>query len=132
MDLYQSLGGALQIQITCADPAAVMTQLEEAGIVLSNIRLRDELELLAQISRHQERALRKLCDSKGYSISVVGHSGIYWHIRRFFHRPVLMIGVLLILLLGMYVPSRVFFIRVEGNIAIPGRLIIETAADCGI
>ena len=41
-------------------------------------------------------------------------------------------GILLLLILGSYLPTRVLFFQVEGNITVPTNLILETAAECGI
>ena len=47
-------------------------------------------------------------------------------------RPVLLAGLGILFLLAMYLPSRVLFIRVEGNMQIPDRQILAAAEECGI
>ena len=47
-------------------------------------------------------------------------------------RPIMVLGIVLILLLSWYLPTRVLFITVEGNEGIPTNLILEKAAECGI
>jgi sporulation protein YqfD len=45
---------------------------------------------------------------------------------------VLVLGVLFYLLISLYLPSRVFFVRVVGNTSVPGSRILEAAENCGI
>lgn len=132
MDLYHSLSGMLEMTILCADPPQVMTMLEQKGIELRNVRIPDELTLVVQVRRRQGKYLASLCKQKGLEVSVTGRNGLYWKLNALWHRPVLLIGLLGMLLLGMYLPSRILFVRVEGNAAVPGRLILETAEQCGI
>lgn len=47
-------------------------------------------------------------------------------------RPVLLAGLGILILLAMYLPSRVLFVRVEGNSQIPDRQILAAAEECGI
>lgn len=132
MDLYHSLSGMLEVTILCADPAQVMTMMEENGIELRNVQIPDELTLVAMIRRRQVKQLTALCKKKGLETSITKKIGLYWKFNALWHRPVLLIGIVGMILLGMYLPSRVLFIQVEGNTALPARLILETAADCGI
>jgi sporulation protein YqfD len=47
-------------------------------------------------------------------------------------RPVLIMGWVVLLMLTLYLPERVLFLRVEGNGQIPARYILEKAEGCGI
>ena len=132
MDIYRSLAGVLEIRIVCADPAYMITVLEQKGVELHDVRLSDELTLVAQIPRKQWSFVASICEKMGVDLERIGHRGIYWQLRELWHRPVLIAGMVLVLLVGFYVPSRIFFIRVEGNVRIPQRLILETAEKCGI
>ena len=132
MDLYRSLSGVLDIKIVCANPAETITFLQRHGIELRQVVLSDELTIQCRINRRQERVIREICETKGLGLHVIGKTGIYWKLRQLWHRPVLLIGLLCMMLLGMYVPGRVFFIQVEGNVALPQRQILEAAAECGI
>ena len=132
MDLYRSLAGVLEIRIICADPAGMITLLEQKCVELRDVRLPDELTLIAQIPRGQWSRVQTVCDKTGVDLQEIGRKGVFWRFQELWHRPVLVFGMILVLLIGFYVPSRIFFIRVEGNVTIPQRLILETAAQCGI
>ena len=109
-----------------------MTFLDQSGIELRDIRVPDEITLIVSIRRRQRKKLMKICQQKGLEAKITQRNGLYWHLSALLHRPVLLTGVLAMLLLGFYVPSRIFFVRVEGNTTLPTRLILETAAECGI
>jgi len=132
MDLYHSLSGMLEVTVVCADPPRIMTMLEQNGIELRNVRMPDELTLVVLARRRQVNALLSICEKKGLDAKITGRQGLYWKLNGLWHRPVLLIGLLGMILLGMYLPSRVLFVKVEGNVSVPGRLILETADSCGI
>ena len=132
MDLYHSLSGMVEVTITCADPAQVMTMLEQGGVELRNVRIADELTLVLLIRRRQTGLLLALCDKRGLDAQISNRVGLYWRLNALLHRPVLLLGILGMILLGLYLPSRVLFVQVEGNVHVPGRLILETAANCGV
>ena len=132
MDLYQSLSGKLEVTVLCADPAQAMTMLEQNGIELRNVKIIDELTLVVFVQRSRYKQLMSLCQKKGLDVKITGRVGLYWKLNALWHRPVLLIGLLAMVLVGMYLPSRIFFVRVEGNVSVPSRLILETASECGI
>jgi sporulation protein YqfD len=47
-------------------------------------------------------------------------------------RPVLLLGLLVFIIVTMYLPSRVLFFEVEGNVTVPTKLILEKCQQCGI
>ena len=132
MDLYRSLAGVLEIQIISADLPAVLYDFEQQGIEMRHIQTTNEITLILQIPRRQEELAVEICHKRGVQLQTVGRKGIYWKIWQFRHRPILSIGLLLMIVFGMYVPSRIFFVQVQGNTSIPQRQILEAAAECGI
>ncbi len=133
MDLWRSLNGMVGVQLTSADPAAAITQINAAGIAVYSAS-RDENDIVTGFSvrRQDVRKLRALAEKRGYELTVSHKMGIYWIGKRLLHRPVLVIGILIFLLIAMYLPTRVFFFEIEGNAAIPTRLILDKCRECGI
>ena len=132
MDLYHSLSGMVEATILCADPTQVITMLEQNGMELRDVRIVDALTLVVLVRRRQIGLLLALCDEKGLDAQITNRIGLFWRLNTLLHRPVLLLGILGMILLGLYLPSRVLFVRVEGNVHVPGRLILETAANCGV
>lgn len=133
MNLWRSLSGMAEVSLTSADPAAALSGIHSAGIpVFSADRSEDDIVARFWIRRQDFRRLRRLCDARGYELKLLRCGGVYWTVRRLLHRPVLLIGALIFLLAGIYLPGRVFFFRVEGNVTVPTRLILEKCGECGI
>ena len=132
MDLWQSLGGTVWVTVTSADPTKILLIAQQRNITLDNITWIDDLTIRFCVSRQDFKILNKLLKSRGDKVKIVKKSGIYWRLKGYLRRPVLLTGVLALLITGMYIPSRIYFFRVEGNSTIPTRLILEVAADNGI
>ncbi|MGM9669902.1 MAG: sporulation protein YqfD [Faecousia sp.] len=132
MDLYQSLTGMLEIRITGANLPDTISRLTAADIVLRNTRIVDDLNLDCTVLRRDYAAIRALAERRGDRIAIRGRMGLYWYGRDLLRRPVLLAGLAVILLFFLALPSRVLFVRVEGNETIPTRQILEMAKECGI
>lgn len=132
MQFWHSLAGGFQVELKCADPAFALSQLQERGIILYQAQLVDDFTVSFTVSRFQIKAIKKIAEKRGFSLHIQGRQGIYWLIPGLLRRPVLVLGLSFLLILGMYLPTRVLFIQVEGNTTIPTRMILEAAASCGI
>lgn len=133
MDLWKSMSGMVEVSLTCADPAAAISQINNAGIIVYNsYRNDDDIVIHFQIRRQDYKRLKLLTQTKGYELRLSKRNGVYWSWKQLLHRPVLSIGILLFLAVAMYLPTRVFFFEVEGNASIPARLILEKCEQCGI
>lgn len=78
------------------------------------------------------RRLIRYLKKRGDTVKIVGRKGVYWRIMGLLHRPVLAAGMLFLLFLTLYLPTRVLFVRVEGNESVPTNLVLEQAQRCGI
>lgn len=132
MNLWDSLQGTLSVKLTSADPAAALEAMGSAGIILRNVVMQDELTVTFEILRRHEKLLWALAERRGDTAVITGRRGIFWGWKALLHRPVLLVGMAILLILGCYLPTRIFFFRVEGNTYIPTRLILEEASACGI
>lgn len=133
MNFWHSAAGMVRVKLMCADPVGALAAVNRAGIdVYQLTREDDEITAFFSVRRSDLRKLQKLCDKKWYELHYAGKSGVYWTAQNLLRRPVLVLGLLLFLTAVFYIPSRVFFVRIEGNVNIPDRLILETCAQCGI
>ena len=133
MDIWRRTDGFVELELTCADPAQAMSQIHDAGIPIFNA-WRDDGDIVTHltISRSAYPLLEKLTDKKGYGLRLKKKQGLYWSVQQAIHRPVLLIGLLLFLVVTLYLPGRVLFFEVEGNVTIPTKLILERCRECGI
>lgn len=132
MDLWRSLSGMIQVELTSADVSSALLAINRAGIEVYDVRQESDLTLCFSIRRSEYRRLRKLLQKRGDRLEFSSKIGIYWCLRQMIKRPVLLFGVAVILLLTLYLPTRVYFVEVEGNMTVPTNLILQRAGECGI
>lgn len=126
------LPGNIIAEITSADISSLLNTFTASGIQLRNIEYCNVLTVRITVSRKDYQQLVMLSEKQGAVVKKRGTHGLYPVTNRFLKRPILVLFVLFIFLLSCYVPSRIFFLRVEGNSQVPERYIIEVAAECGI
>lgn len=132
MDVWKSLTGTYCIEILSAAPTETLTLINNNGIILFDVCYVDELTIRAGVSRKSYKILRKLLVRRGEKVKIVKRNGIFWAFHALKKRPVLVAGLIFYLFMILYLPTRVFFVSVEGNITVPTRLILEKAEACGI
>lgn len=132
MGIYRSLGGTVSMKLTSADIPGAMAGFNRRGFILENIRTEDELCIHFSVRRKYVRRMRSYVRKRGDVLEEIGTTGLYWSFRRLFRHPVMILGILLILLFGLYLPGRILFIRVEGNQSVPEHRILEAAQMCGV
>lgn len=132
MDIWHSLNGMVTFQITSADPAGMLCVLHGHGVPMENIQFLDELTLHFQVQRQYRKMVITFVEKRGDQWNILSYTGIFWRFQGLLKRPILVSGLLMFLLLTMFLPTRIYFFRVEGNISVPERYILELAAQCGI
>lgn len=132
MGFWKSLVGVCTVEITTASPADMLTAVNKRGITLFDITFIDDLHIEGKIYQHDRKGLQDCLTRRGDSVKVVYNHGLYWSVKNLRHRPVLITGLAVFLIMALYLPTRVFFVRVEGNQMIPAQMIIEKAELCGI
>ena len=130
--MWNSLIGMIVLQIRSADIKVILDRFIKWNISVLDIRYIDDITIQVTVSKPDSRRIENLLSNSNCEISVVGRKGIHWKIKAFLHRPVFTLGLLTYLILILSVPSRVFFVQVEGNVSVPERLIIEAAQYSGI
>ncbi len=132
MVYWNSLTGMYLVEITSASVSDTLTAINAAGILLNDVCYMDELTVQCTIRRSDYLFLKKLTDRRGEVVKIIKKEGLFWRILALKRRPVLLIGFTLIFVLVLYLPTRVLFVRVEGNVTVPTKLIMERARTCGI
>lgn len=130
--MIRSSGDLLTVEIISTDFPALLRLIGSHGIPILHIRDVGILTIQADVRHCDYPQIRKLLGSRGEKIEPCGYKGIGYKIRALFTRPVLIIGLLFMTLISCILPSRIFFVSVQGNESIPKRLILEQAQKCGI
>ena len=132
MKWMTSLTGTVRAKLTGADIAGTLDLLSRRGVEVLGFQMLSELEGSITLRRRDYREARKLCTTRGDKLALQDRKGLYWTLKALWKRPVLVLGLLLYFFAALYLPSRVFFVRVVGNDKIPTRQILEAASECGI
>lgn len=132
MNLWKSLSGELNVEITSAAPEEILKAAADQGIALSSIQPCEGLSCTFRIDRRSFQDVDAICRKRGDTIRVLGKQGIFWTAAGLLRRPVLLAGLLLIFALTLFLPTRVLFIEVEGSSAVPKREIVEAAEELGL
>jgi len=131
MNLWRSVAGSVEAELTTADPEGIFEILTDAGITLEKLQQTDVLTYGFSVSRKDCRKTAEICKKRGDSLSVQKKTGLYWYLKKQMNRPMFYGGILLLLLI-FWLPTRVLFISVDGNKDIPAKRILEAAESSGI
>lgn len=132
MEFWLWLAGTVTAELTSADLYGALHAIQRTQIDIWDMEMTSDLSIRFQLRRRDWKALEKLANSRGEVLRILGRKGLDWRLRQLRKRPVLVLGLMSILLFTLWVPGRIFFVQVEGNAHVPTRLIVETAAKCGI
>ena len=122
----------MKVEFTCASPELMLQNILQAKIQLFHVIRKNDLTYRFSIRRTEYNALVQLLQRRGASLKIVGRSGLYWKTKALFHRPVLIVAFLILMISAFLLPGRILFISVDGNTGIPDRQILSAAEDCGI
>jgi len=132
LGFWKKVTGMLCVEFTSADPEKTLDQIVLAQIPLSHILQKNELSYQFFIQQRDFHRLTELLRRRGISLRVIRHLGIYWKLKSSIERPVLLCLFLVLLFASLYLPTRVFFVSVEGNTTLTSREILSAAENCGI
>ena len=124
--------GRMRLELTAADPAALLSKLLKTDVELSDVGQISGLAVQLTIQRSQFSKVQAVCRAEGATWKVLRSTGLLRLLRQALGRPVLVLGFVAILLLTLYVPTKVLFIQVEGAGDIPENQIIMHLENCGI
>lgn len=132
MGIWDCLNGLVTVEITSADPAAAISALHERGILLEKICYVDELTFQFQIIRQSLKKVEQLSVKRGEKFRILKRHGLYFQMISLLKRPVMITGLMIVLLLTIFLPTRILFFRIEGNVKVPQNQILEAIFNCGI
>ena len=122
----------LRVRIISAAPEQMLTKLNRSGLRLNNIKRLSDLETELIISQSALHRLEEIVQRSGGEINVVKKEGILWNLRTLTRRPVLLFGLILLLFLILFLPTRILFIDVKNNQHVETSRIIDEVQNVGI
>ena len=128
MQLWWRIRGWTRLRLTSADCAARLREISRE-IRMEDIRFINDLTVEFTVLRSEQK---KIQVRSGETLEVVSAGGLSTVLRQIWNWRLLASVVLLLGMLTVYLPTRVWFIRVEGNGGMPARRILEEAEGCGV
>ena len=132
MTFWRSLSGEVLVELITADPAGSLAAIAQMGLPIRQVLPEGELTLSFRIRRQNLKALNGLAVKRGEKLTIQRYLGLYYTFRSLFRRRLLLMGVSLLLLSALLIPTRILFFRVTGNSRIPAGEILAAAEDCGL
>lgn len=126
------LKSRMQIHLTSANIWGSIQLLNSNSIPVYDIKSVDDLTISMEIDSWNLFRVKALLEKRGDKITVQKQSGLLLSLQRLRKRPVLCIGLLVLSLLFLFLPTRVLFVQVEGNQTISTKQILEAAEASGI
>lgn len=121
----------MEIEVLSADVTALLNEICRRGVPLSQIRQKG-FEVTFSISAADLTVVRDIVDRRGDKLKIRRHS-FGKSVRHVLERhPVLILGIIGLLVLSMWLPTRILFVQVEGNERIPAKQILEHSGFCGV
>ena len=132
MDFWKSMAGMMEVELTSAEPELALQAVNTKGIEIFYMRQVSELTCCFRIRRKDYQKLAALSRKRGETLRVLRKTGMFWSGKRMLARPVFLVGIVFLMAVVLYLPTRVLFVRVEGNEMIPTRQILAAAEESGI
>ena len=132
MTIWNFLAGTVEVEMTAAEPERALSAISQSGIALFGVRHEKELVCSFTIRRSDYARLAALCQKDGQSLVIVRKRGIFDSLAALRMRKMLIVGMGTLLFSAFFLPTRILFVRVEGNSRIPENRIIRAAEDSGI
>lgn len=132
MNIAGIWGGTVYLELVDANPLQTLRQANEMGIVISHLQRQDELTVRFRIQRRDLVSMNMLVKRRGGRLACKRIYGCYQAVKPLLSRPVLVLGMLILTVLTFFLPGRILFVQVVGNLSVADQQIIEAASECGI
>ena len=132
MNMWKSIAGMMELEITSADISRCLSAISEANVAIFHVQCDSPLVAKFRIYRKDYPFIRELCEKRGETIKICSRSGLFWTGKTLMKRPLLGISMLVLLLGTLMIPRFVYFVQVTGNVSVPKNQILEAAKESGI
>lgn len=119
-------------ELESADIPGALQTINREGIEIWDVVHTGELSIRFMAEKKSIEFLCDVVERRGDRLRKIQRLGLSRKVVPWMRHPLLLVGILLLLILTAWLPTRVLFIRVEGNQAVPSKLILEQAEECGI
>lgn len=124
--------GLVRVRLVSASVETVLSKISMASIQIRDIVRIDSLVAEFLVLKKDIPAVSDIAAGCGSQLETINEVGFYWRFVRLTRRPVFVIGILLYVLLACFIPTRIFFVEVEGNQSVAKGVILDCAEKAGI
>lgn len=124
--------GKIRIRITSTSVARIISKANDAGITFSHLDWIDDLSVETTVKSSWYSDLIKIAERTGGQIEIRERIGVFWRICAFRRRPILLLSLALYLAVALFVPTRIFFVKVVGNTTVSEETILTEAEKAGV
>ena len=128
----KSLQRMLCVRITSADIPSALQFLADRGIILQDIQSESDLSVLLTVWQKDYKRIKILLEKRGDRCELKNRFGFYWMFSGITNRWLFLAGCMFILVLTIYIPSRIYFFEVKGNQMTSAKWILEKAEISGL
>ena len=128
MELWWRVRGWVRFRLTSADCTGRLRELAQQ-VHLEDIRFENDLTAVFSVSLADRDRIRV---RDGDALELIGWGGMPVLLRLVRRWWMVTLMVILLGALTVFLQGRMLFLRVEGNGAVPKRLILERAEECGV
>lgn len=121
-----------QCELTSADIPGALQVIYREGIELWDVVPTGDLTVRFLVDQGNVSRLNSVLAHRGDRLRRIRRLGLSRKVLPWLRHPLLLAGIGLLLALTVWLPTRVFFIRVEGNYSVSTQRILEQAETCGI
>lgn len=119
-------------EMTSADITGALGIIREADIPMEDVVYRGPLTIRFRTERCYGERLSGLLEQRGDRIVTVHRVGLSRRLLPLLRHPLLLTVLAVVLVLTAWLPTKVLFVRVQGNVTLPTNLILAGAEGCGI
>ena len=124
--------GTVHLKIRGTRVLWLLQLLAQERVILRNIRIINDTELHVTVLKKHREKVNACMKKSACEIIEEKESGFSVTFRHALKRPILLIGLLLAIVIGITVPKFVFFYTVEGNVTVPTEKILRELHQLGV
>lgn len=132
MGFREYISGAVLLRLTCADVCKALQALTDSNLILLHTEMESELSVLVTLSFGDYKKAVKVLKKYGAKCELLSHRGLPSMLLNLKNRVIILAGCLILIILTLWLPSRIFFWDVSGNISLPDNYIISLAQEEGL
>ncbi len=126
------LTNQVRVKLISSDLPARFRYMNAQGIDLEKLCQVDYITATFVLRRKDYLSIKQYLASKGDTVTILASKGMFNFFDGIVKRPILLVTIALLLFLTFWVPTKVLFVRVEGNACVSSSHILQCAENAGI